>query len=79
MRGRQSWVFLFAYKPCALWDSKIAEMLPDPDIEGHVISAVYKMRASGFSDEILPYRGSGVTWVRKAANRYLEFDQSKNS
>ncbi|MDC0276783.1 hypothetical protein OAL00_07600 [Verrucomicrobiales bacterium] len=54
-------------------------MLPDPDIEGHVISAVYKMRASGFSDEILPYRGSGVTWVRKAANRYLEFDQSKNS
>lgn len=54
-------------------------MLPDPDIEGHVISAVYKMRASGFSEEILPYRGSGVTWVRKAPNRYLEFDQSKNS
>ena len=48
MRGRQSWVLLFAYKPCESWATKIARLLPDPDIEGHVISALYKMKAQGF-------------------------------
>ena len=52
MRGRQSWVLLFAYKPCASWATEIASLLPDPDIEGHVISALCQMKAPGFSEEI---------------------------
>ena len=78
MRGRQSWVLLFAYKPCGSWATEIARLIPDPDIEGHVISALYKMKASGFSKEILPYQDSKVTWIRKKAKRYLEFDQTQN-
>lgn len=78
MRGRQSWVLLFAYKPCASWAADLANLLPDPDIEGHVISTLYKMKAPGFSEQILPYQDSKVTWIRREAKRYLQFDQSQN-
>ena len=78
MRGRQSFVLLFAYKPCIAWAGKIAALLPDTDIDGQVISAVYKMRASGLSEAVLPYHTSGIAWIRKEAKRYLDFDQSPN-
>jgi hypothetical protein len=42
---------------------------------GHVILALYKMKASGFSEEVLPYQESKVAWIRKEAERYLEFDR----
>ena len=75
MRGRQSWILLFAYKSCRSWAPELASLLPDPDIDGHVISALYKMKASGFSDKVLPFRDSAITWIRKEAARYLEFDK----
>lgn len=79
MRGRQSWVLLFAYKPCRAWAPDIAALLPDSDIEGHVISALYKMRAPGFSEQVLPFRESRIAWISTEAKRYLEFDQSSES
>ncbi len=44
MRGRQSWILLFAYKSCDAWAGEIAALLPDSDVDGHVISALYKMK-----------------------------------
>jgi hypothetical protein len=78
MRGRQSWVLLFAYKPCASWAAELVKLLPDPDIEGHVVSALDKIKAPGFSEQISPYQDSKLTWIRKKAKRYLEFDQTQN-
>ncbi len=74
MRGRQSWVSLFGCKPCSDWALKIAGLLPDPDIDGHIISTLNKMKSPHFTDKILPYRESRTTWVRKEAARYLEWD-----
>lgn len=74
MRGRQSFVLLFAYKPCIAWARDLASLIPDPDIDGHIISALYKMRASGFSRAVAPFLSSSVTWIRKEARRYLSFD-----
>ena len=75
MRGRQSWILLFAYKTCAGWALELASLLPDPDIDGHIVSSLYKMKATGFSDRVLPFRDSEITWIRKEATRYLEFDK----
>ena len=36
------------------------------------------IKAPGFSKEVLPYQDSKVTWIRKEAKRYLEFDQTQN-
>jgi hypothetical protein len=74
MRGRQSFVLLFAYKPCISWARDLASLLPDSDIDGHIISSLYKMRASGFSRAVAPLLSSSATWIRKEARRYLSFD-----
>jgi len=74
MRGRQSFVLLLAYRPCVVWARDFASLLPDADIDGHVISALYKMRASGFSRDVAPFLSSSTTWIRKEARRYLSFD-----
>src|SRR6266404_5654945 len=49
LRGRQSFVLLFAYRTCISWAHDLASLIPDSDIDGQIISALYKMRASGFS------------------------------
>ncbi|HTX20796.1 MAG TPA: hypothetical protein VMD27_02890 [Candidatus Aquilonibacter sp.] len=74
MRGRQSFVLLFAYRPCLAWARDLASLIPDSDIDGHIISALYKMRASGFSRVVAPFMSSDATWIRKEARRYLSFD-----
>jgi hypothetical protein len=74
MRGRQSFVLLFAYRPCVRWAQDLATLIPDPDIDGHIISVLYKMRACGFSRVVGPFASSSTTWIRKEARRYLSFD-----
>jgi len=74
MRGRQSFVLLFAYRPCLAWARDLASLIPDSDIDGQIISALYKMRASGFSRLVAPFISSEATWIRKEARRYLSFD-----
>ena len=74
MRGRQSFVLLFAYRPCVAWATDLASLLPDSDIDGHIISALYKMRAPGFSATVAPFLSSSATWIRKEARRYMSFD-----
>jgi hypothetical protein len=74
MRGRQSFVLLFAYQPCAAWAHDLASVLPDSDIDGQIISVLYKMRAPGFSATIAPFLSSSATWIRKEARRYMTFD-----
>jgi hypothetical protein len=73
-RGRQSFVLLFAYRPCVAWASDLATLISDPDIDGQIISALYKMRASGYSTIVAPFLSSSITWIRKEARRYLAFD-----
>jgi hypothetical protein len=74
MRGRQSFVLLFAYRPCIAWAHDLASLLPDSDIDGQIISALYKMRAPGFSATVAPFLSSSATWIRKEARRYMTFD-----
>jgi hypothetical protein len=74
-RGRQSFVLLFCCKSCAPWAARIAGLLPDQESDGHVISALYKMRAKGFSGAVSPYAADKTTWIRKEAQRYLVIDK----
>jgi len=74
LRGRQSFVLLFAYRTCISWAHDLASLIPDSDIDGQIISALYKMRASGFSAIVAPFLSSSATWIRKEARRYMSFD-----
>ena len=71
-RGRQSFVMLLGYKSCQSHATSLAEELDDPDIDGHVIYTLLKMRADGFRREIEPFRSHKVTWIRNKARQYCE-------
>jgi hypothetical protein len=63
-----------AYRPCVAWATDLASLLPDSEIDGHIISALYKMRAPGFSATVAPFLSSTAIWIRKEARRYMSFD-----
>ena len=71
-RGRQSFVMLLGKKRFSNYADRMATLLPDDDIDGHVINTLYKMGASQFTEQIKPYTAHTVTWIRNEAKRYIE-------
>lgn len=50
----------------------IIVVLTDEDVVGHVISALYKMGASQYIEQIKPYTNHAITWIRNEAKRYVQ-------
>ena len=71
-RGRQSFVLLLAKKRFLSYAAQLGTLLPDHDIDGHIIAALYKMKAFQFSELIKPYTNHSITWIRNEAKRYIE-------
>ena len=70
-RGRQSFVMLLGKKRYSCCADKIATVLTDKDITGHVIQTLYKMGASQYTEQIYPYTNHSTTWIRNEAKRYI--------
>ena len=51
-RGRQTFVMLLGKKKFSPYAEQLAALLPDEDIDGHIISTLYKMGASQFTESI---------------------------
>jgi hypothetical protein len=51
---------------------RLAEFLGDPDVAGHVLMTLYKMRASGFVREANLLLHSDKIWKRRWAKKYID-------
>ena len=71
-RGRQSFVMLLGKKRYKAYADKLSSLITDKDIDGHIISTLYKMGATQYVDQIKPYTTHSITWVRNEAKRYVE-------
>lgn len=71
-RGRQSFVMLLGKRRFLTYADRIAHILPDDDIDGHIISTLYKMGASQYVDIIKPYADHRITWIKNEAKRYIQ-------
>ena len=71
-RGRQSFVMLLGKKRFLPYADRMAVLLPDDDIDGHIISTLYKMGASQYTEQIKPYMTHTTTWIRNEAKRYIQ-------
>ena len=71
-RGRQSFVMLLGKKRFLPYAEQLAALLPDADIDGHIISTLCKMGASQYVDTIRPYSNHAMTWIRNEAKRYIQ-------
>ncbi|MFC9984602.1 hypothetical protein ACFU0W_14195 [Microbacterium keratanolyticum] len=71
MRGRRSFSLLFGSVKLAKYAPQIAAYVDDPDVYGHVVGTLYKMRMPDYVDQIRPHANSPSAWIRKEAKRYL--------
>jgi len=71
-RGRESFVMLLGKKCYINYAEKIATLLSDSDVDGHVIDTLYKMGADGYNLQIEPFTNHNRVWIRNKAKKYLE-------
>jgi hypothetical protein len=71
-RGRQSFVMLLGTVKAAYAASRVALWVEDPDISGHAIDTLLKMRVSGYAGVVRPHVSAKHAWIRRKAKAYLE-------
>ena len=71
-RGRESFILLLGRKCYIDYAEKIATLLTDADVDGHVIDTLYKMGAEGYTSQIAPFTSHNRTWIRNKAKKYIE-------
>lgn len=71
-RGRESFVMLLGKKCYINYAEKIAILLNDSDVDGHVIDTLYKMGADSYSTQIKPFVNHNRAWIRNKAKKYIE-------
>lgn len=71
-RGRQSFVMLLGKKRFNEYADRLADLLSDDDVNGHVLDSIYKMGAPQYCKEAEPFLTSEHAWIRKTAKRYIE-------
>lgn len=74
-RGRQSFVMLLSKKRYFKYADRLVSLLKDVDVSGHILDALYKMKALQYQEEVKPLLSSEYTWIRKLAKRYIEKSQ----
>ena len=70
-RGRQSFIMLFEYKHWQEYASQIITQIDDEFVCLHVISALNKMKAKGYSSIIEIFTTHKVTVIRNEAKKYM--------
>ena len=70
-RGRQSFVMLLGKKRFSPYAEKISVLLSDDDVDGHVISTLYKMGTTDYEEKIKPFLNHNRSWIRNEAKRYI--------
>ena len=71
-RGRQPFVMLLGSVKAAHAAPRLARWLADPDVEGHVVDTLLKMRVSGYARLVAPHTSSKFAWIRRKAKTCIE-------
>jgi hypothetical protein len=71
-RGRQSFIMLLGNTGCLQFAPNIASQLSDPDVVGHAIDTLTKMRCPDYVEAIKPFTNDKTTWIRNKAKHYVE-------
>jgi len=71
-RGRQSFVMLLGYTGCVQFAPDIARQLSDPQVVGHAIDTLTKMRCPDYVEAVKPFAVEKTAWIRNKAKQYIE-------
>ena len=70
-RGRQSFIMTVGFVAARDFAPMLLPFLDDPDVDGHVIDTLLKMKAPGYSLAVAPLAQSKKPWIRRLAKRYI--------
>ena len=70
-RGRESFVMALGFTAAAEHAPALVGLLDDPDIGGHIVSTLLKMRAAGYASQVSMLANHRQAWVRRLVSRYV--------
>jgi hypothetical protein len=70
-RGRQPFVGLLGHVAAQPLAQRVADLCADPDVNGHAVDTLIRMRASGHCTQVRPLLAAPQAWVRRKAKAYL--------
>ena len=71
-KGRQSVALLVGEMGGVDYSAALGRAIDDPEICGHAIKALTKLRVAGFASQVAAVQAREAGWVRRAARKYLE-------
>jgi hypothetical protein len=71
-RGRQSFIMALGFVSARPYADRLAAFLHDPDVDGHVLDTLIKMKAPGHAREVKSLLQADKTWIRNLAKKYLD-------
>ena len=71
-RGRQSFVMAIGFTAAAPVAPRLAPLLADQEVAGHVVHTLLRMRAPGYGARVAPLAKADRTWVRRKASEYIQ-------
>ena len=67
-------VIALGFVAARLYAKTLSSFLNDPDVDGHVVYTLIKMKAPGFISEVEPLLQSDEAWIRDLSRRSISAD-----
>tara|TARA_R110001606_G_scaffold60696_1_gene142719 strand:+ start:80 stop:670 length:591 start_codon:yes stop_codon:yes gene_type:complete len=70
--GRESFIMLLWYKHNQKYAGKLASLIDDKYVYGHIIEGLNKLQVEGYCEKVSKFTNDKRTWVKKQAIKYVE-------
>lgn len=70
--GRESFIMLLWYKHNQKYAEKLASLIDDKYVYGHIIEGLNKLQVEGYCEKVSKFTNDNKTWVKKQAKKYVE-------
>ena len=71
-KGRQSFIMLLWYKHNQKYAERLASLINDKYVYGHIIEGLNKLQIEGYCEKVSEFKNDEKKWIKKQANKYIE-------
>ncbi len=70
--GRESFIMLLWYKHNQKYAERLASLIEDKYVYGHIIEGLNKLQVEGYCEKVSKFTNDKRTWIKKQAIKYVE-------
>ena len=71
-KGRESFIMLLWYKHNQKYAERLASLIDDKYVYGHIIEGLNKLQIEGYCEKVSKFTNDERKWIKKQANKYVE-------